>query len=74
MLKKSGGRAPPRPRPGKALWAPPAAANRMSWFGARLRMASAHCRLADLLFRLLGRKHLPIGAGSKRGGMRIKNA
>ena len=74
MMNKSGGPAPPCPRPGKALWAPPAAANSMSWFGARLRMATMHCRNADLLFRLVGHKKLPFGAGHKRGGMRIKNA
>ena len=27
--------------------------NRHSWFVARLRVASTHCRLADLTFRLL---------------------
>ena len=38
------------PSRGPAPLPPP---NRRSWFGARLRVAGAHCRLADMTVRLL---------------------
>ncbi|NQV83122.1 MAG: hypothetical protein HQ494_04805 [Rhodospirillales bacterium] len=38
------------PSRGPAPLPPP---NRRSWFGARLHVASAHCRLADTTVRLL---------------------
>ncbi|MDA1089867.1 MAG: hypothetical protein O3A85_06100 [Proteobacteria bacterium] len=68
MMIKSGGPAPPRPRPEKAAWVTPVAtSNQISWFGARLRMATTHCRIVDAVLGLVGRYPYP----SKRGGMRI---
>jgi len=71
MMIQSGGPAPPCPQPEKAAGATPGVgANRTSWFAARLRMATTHCWIADIVLGLTGRLSGP----SKRGGMRIKNA
>ncbi len=54
MMFMPGGPGPPGPREcGRAIEKTPP--NQASWFGARLRVTSARCRLADELFRLAWR-------------------
>ncbi len=53
MMMKSGGPAPPQDDAGDTAGADPQTPpGNVSWFGARLRVTSAHCSLADQLFRL----------------------
>ncbi len=66
MMFNPGGLEPPGPREyGRATEKTPP--NRASWFGARLRVTSARCRMADELFRLAWRARNRSGAGKKPG-------
>ncbi len=72
MLFTPGGLGPPGPREcgTVTLKTPP---NQASWFGARLRVTSTRCRLADELFRLAWRVRNQAGTG-KNPGAETKNA
>jgi hypothetical protein len=72
MMFLPGGPGPPGPREcARAIEKTPP--NQTSWFGARLRVTSARCRLADELFRLAWRarhrapRRSGAGAGKKPG-------
>ena len=72
MMFIPGGPEPPGPREcGRAIEKTPP--NQASWFGARLRVTSARCRMADELFRLAWRAGYRSGAG-KKPGAETKNA
>ncbi len=74
MMFSPGGPGLPGPREcGKVtLKTPP---NQASWFGARLRVTSARCRLADELFRLAWRaRYRAEKNGVKTAGDGIKKA
>ncbi len=72
MMFMPGGCEPPGPREcGRAIEKTPP--NQASWFGARLRVTSARCRMADELFRLAWCAPARAGAG-KKPGAETKNA
>ena len=76
MMFIPGGPEPPGPREcGRAIEKTPP--NQASWFGARLRVTSARCRMADELFRLAWRARARVGAragAGKKPGAETKNA